>query len=584
MRLPISFIEELKHRMPIESVISPYTQLKRAGRNLKGLCPFHSEKTPSFVVYDDNQSYYCFGCSSGGDAITFIMEAEHLDYMEAVKYLAEKAGMTLPSDTYDDKAERMRMRVLEINREIGRYFNSVLNTPQGKPGMDYLTARGLSPGLIRKFGIGYAPDSWGDAMDYLKSKGYSEEEIIAAGIAKKSQKGTVYCYFRARVMFPIIDVRGNVVAFGGRILTDEKPKYLNSPDSPVYKKTRQVFALNFAKNTKSDIIVLTEGYMDAISLYKAGLDNGVATCGTALTDEQARMMAKYCKQVVIAYDSDEAGQKATARAMTILDRTGVGVKILSIEGAKDPDEYLKNFGAERLKKSVESSSNAYAFRLDMAKKKSNLLTDEGKVAYLKDAVDILAEISFAAERDVFIGRVVKEVGLTRSAIEESIKQVRKRKMFQTKKKDAYRAQSVSDPLEKTNPQRRGNLKASRAEDLLIACIIMHPDKLESVKSLLGESGLITDLGNRLMKEIEEQIHMAGEFELSLLSDAFTTKEMGYLAGIIARHHDILITDEDLADCGRVIVSHHQKMTNLEAGDLPDNKYEEYLSRLMENKK
>ena len=584
MRLPPSFIEELKHRMPIESVISPYTELKRAGRNLKALCPFHSEKTPSFVVYDDNQSYYCFGCNSGGDAITFIMEVEHLDYMEAVKYLAEKAGLTMPSDTYDDTTERLRIRVLELNREAGRYFNTMLNSPAGKPGMDYLVARGMSPGLIRKFGLGYAPDSWGDVMDHLKKAGFSEAEMVAAGIAKRSQKGTVYCYFRGRVMFPIIDVRGNVIAFGGRILTNEKPKYLNSPDSLVYKKTRQVFALNFAKNTKSGTIILTEGYMDAISLYKAGLDNGVATCGTALTDDQARMIAKYCQQAVIAYDSDEAGQRATARAMTILDKTGVSVKVLSIEGAKDPDEYLKNFGAERLKKSVETSANAYAFRLDMAKKKSNLLTDEGKVAYLKDAVDILAEITFAAERDVFIGRIVKELELTRGAIEESIKQVRKRKYSQSKNKDKNRLTDSADPLEKANPQRRGNLRASRAEDLLIACLIMHPDKLETVKALLGEAGLITDMGNRLMGEIGAQIEAGGTFEMSMLSDDFTTKEMSYVAGILARHHDIVITDDDLADCGKVIVAQHQKMTNSQAGELPDNQYEEYLSHLMENKR
>ncbi|MEG1849295.1 MAG: DNA primase, partial [Oscillospiraceae bacterium] len=350
--IPESFIEELKYRSDIEQIISPYVQLKRAGRHLTGLCPFHSEKTPSFVVYPENQSFYCFGCGAGGDVVTFVRKSENLEYLEALRFLAQKAGMTLPEDAENDEAGRMRLRILECNRESARFFHAALISPAGEPGLAYLRRRQLSDTTIRRFGLGWAPDSWGSLHEHLLKKGFTEAEMLAAAVTRGGTRGS-YDSFRGRVIFPIIDLRGAVIGFGGRILGDGQPKYLNSPDTMVFKKSRNLFALNVAKATKEPRLLLTEGYMDAIAVHQAGFDNAVATLGTALTQEQARLMAQYTGEVVIAYDSDGAGQKATVRANELLAQTGIKVRVLSMTGAKDPDEFIKANGALRFKQLVE---------------------------------------------------------------------------------------------------------------------------------------------------------------------------------------------------------------------------------------
>ena len=359
--LPESFLNELKYKTDIEQVISRYVQLRRRGRNLTGLCPFHSEKTPSFTVYPDTQSFYCFGCGAGGDAITFVKKAENLDYMEAVRALAERAGLTVPEGSVDDSGRRLKARVLELNRAAARHFHQNLMSDRGREARGYLVDRGLTKATVVKFGIGYAPESWDDLRGHLRGQGFTDQEMITAALANPGKNGGCYDTFRNRIIFPIIDLRGGVIAFGGRNLGEQGPKYLNSGDTPVFKKSRSLFAMNFAKGTKRPELILCEGYMDVVSVHQGGFDNAVATLGTALTPEQARLIGNYTKTVVLSYDSDGPGQAATRRAIAIFEDTGVKVRVLSIPDAKDPDEFLKKFGPQRFELLLEGSAGAGDF-------------------------------------------------------------------------------------------------------------------------------------------------------------------------------------------------------------------------------
>ncbi|MEG0570990.1 MAG: DNA primase, partial [Oscillospiraceae bacterium] len=357
MQIPSSFISQLVSNCDIEDIISSYVNVKHAGRNAKCICPFHSEKTPSLVVYNDTQSFFCFGCGAGGDVITFIMRIENLGYSEAVEFLARRAGMSVP-DGVDDQTSKLRSTVLEMNKEAARFFNSCLNSDVGKPGYDYFKKRNISDKIIKTYGLGYAPDSWDKLINHLKSKGYTTEQMYKAALVSKSVKSkNYYDSFRNRVMFPIIDLRGNVIAFGGRVLDDSKPKYLNTADTVAFKKSRNLFSLNLAKNEIKDKIILAEGYMDVITVYSAGFKNVVATLGTALTPEQARLISKYTNQVIIAYDSDNAGQAATQRAINLFSEVGITTKTLNMDGAKDPDEYIKKFGVKRFGLLIDGAEN-----------------------------------------------------------------------------------------------------------------------------------------------------------------------------------------------------------------------------------
>ncbi|MEG2074569.1 MAG: DNA primase, partial [Angelakisella sp.] len=360
--LPESFLNELKYRCDIEQTNSSYLPLRRRGRNLTGLCPFHSEKTPSFTVYPENQSFFCFGCGAGGDIISFIKRIENLDYIEAVRFLAQRAGMEMPENA-EDGSHKLRLKIQEMNREAAKYYHTMLMADCGKAARTYLIGRGMTKAMVTKFGVGYAPDGWQGLADHLRAKGYTNDEMAAAALVSHGKNGGVYDSFRDRVIFPIIDLRGGVIGFGGRVMQGSGPKYLNSSDTLVFKKSRNLFALNLAKSTKRKQILLAEGYMDVISIYQAGFDNAVATLGTALTEEQARLISGYTSEVVIAYDSDGAGQTATKRAVDILERVGLKLKILSMAGAKDPDEYIKKFGAERFELLIEGSKSSLDFEI-----------------------------------------------------------------------------------------------------------------------------------------------------------------------------------------------------------------------------
>ena len=388
MALPDDFLQELKSRSDIADVVSSYINLRHSGRTFSGLCPFHSEKTPSFHVYPENGSFYCFGCGAGGDVITFIRRIENLDYMEAIRHLAQRAGISVPESDADQGLARAKGRILEINRETARFYHTQLMSEQGTPGREYLLGRSLTPQTIRHFGLGYAPDSRFTLVNFLSGKGYTPEELLQANVAVRASTGRVMDRFFARVMYPIIDLRGNVIAFGGRTLGDNKPKYLNTSDTLVFHKSTGLFAMNFAKNNAKDGLILAEGYMDVIALHQAGFQNAIATLGTALTTEQARLLARYTGEVFLCYDSDEAGQKASSRAIPLLRDAGLTVRVLSLSAGKDPDEFMRSYGEQgpaRFRQLMESSGNDVEYRLQKLQAGLNLQTSDGKVAYLTGA-------------------------------------------------------------------------------------------------------------------------------------------------------------------------------------------------------
>ena len=422
------FIQELQERVDIEEVISSHITLRRRGKTLVGLCPFHNEKTPSFTVYPDTNSFYCFGCGAGGDVISFIRRIDNLDYVEAVKTVAQMAGMSMPEDGYDDTLAKRRMRLLAANREAARFFNACLMDEKNRPALDYFLRRALTTATIRHFGLGYAPDSWHALTEHLRSKGFTYEEMVLANLVRRSDKNgkaNYYDNFRNRVMFPIIDLRGNVIAFGGRVMDDSKPKYINTSDTPVYKKSNGVFALNFAKNANENKLLLVEGYMDVIALHQAGFTNAIACLGTAFTSEQANLLSRYAEEIIICYDNDGAGREATQRALNVLGKTGLKLRVVTMSGGKDADEIIRTHGKERFAELLGMAANKTEYRLLQERNKYNLNTDDGKLRFLTAAAQILAECS-AIERDIYATRLSNELGVSAESINAQIRSVKTR--------------------------------------------------------------------------------------------------------------------------------------------------------------
>ncbi|MDR2671614.1 MAG: DNA primase, partial [Oscillospiraceae bacterium] len=407
MAFPDVFLDELFARTDIVELIARYVPLKRQGSDYKGLCPFHSEKTPSFTVSPDKQLFYCFGCSTGGGALQFVMRAENLDFAGAVHFLADRANLPVPEEGADRDARRRRDAVYQLNRAAARYFHETLLSPAGEAGQAYCRARGLSRGAVTRFGIGYAPDRWEDLVRAMTEAGFTKSDLLEAGLVVRNKTGGLYDRFRGRLMFPIVDLRRQVVGFGGRVLDGSAPKYLNSPDTPVFSKSRQLFALNMAKNTKQGRLILAEGYMDVVSLHQAGFDCAVASLGTALTDAQALLLAKYTKEVVLAYDMDSAGQSAARRAIELLGQSGVAVKVLRLRDAKDPDEFLRRYGREALAALLAGSETQTEYRLSTLAARFDLADDEGRLAFCREAAVLLAALPGAAERDVYTRRAAE---------------------------------------------------------------------------------------------------------------------------------------------------------------------------------
>jgi DNA primase len=581
------FLQELKNNSDIEQIVSSYVQLKRRGRVLSGLCPFHSEKSPSFTVYPDNQSFYCFGCGAGGDVITFIRRIENLEYVEAVKFLVQRAGMAMPEDARDDGMARMKTRVLELNRTLARFYHACLVDPVGKRGLDYLHERALTNKTITRFGLGYAPESWDAALRHLKSKGFTDDELLAAAVVSRGRNGGLYDQFRGRVIFPIIDLRGNVIGFGGRIMGDAKgPKYLNSGDTPVFKKSRNLFALNFAKASKRSGLLLCEGYMDVIAVQQAGFDNAVATLGTALTGEQARLMAQYTDNVTIAYDSDGPGQTATRRAVGLLGEVGVKIRVLSMSGAKDPDEYIKKFGAERFGLLIEGASNATEFEIAKLKQSYDTDTADGKVGFLREFVKLMAGVPNAIERDVYIAKTAADLEVDKAAIAAQLTYERKR-AAKKQKRDAGDLKVYSEvrtPSQKQDFQRARNIKYALAEDKLLAILMKNPDYYEEIAKQITLDDFVTDRNREIARVLFERLQNGQSIELAMLSASLSVEQMGVAAELLNSVSGMMFGIEDANAYISTILSHKNIKSQDEVAAMSDDDLKAYIASLASKKK
>lgn len=569
MALSDSFLQELKMKTDIEDVISTYVTLKRRGATLVGLCPFHNEKTPSFTVYPATQSFYCFGCGAGGDAITFLKKIENLDYLDAVKTLAQRAGLQMPQEGFDDSLSKRRRRILEMNREAARFYHSVLLSPEGKVGYDYYIGRALSAATINHFGLGFAPNQWDALLKYMRAKGYQPAELVDAGLARKGQKG-YYDNFRNRVMTPIIDVRGNVIAFGGRVLDDSKPKYINTGDTLVYKKTNELFALNFAKDSKEDALILCEGYMDVIAMHQAGFTNAVAGCGTALTTEQVRLISRYAKEVILTYDADEAGQKALQKAMTLFDQTDVKVRIPALVGGKDPDEIIRTYGRDKFKGMLEGASNETEFRLLALRRQYNLATTQGKIDFIGGALQILATLP-PVEQDLYVSRLSEELGVERQNMKVQLQDLVRRQGNRKEKREFKRI--VQENMRKTARETMAtdaSLRKLRAEDRLISLLLRYPDCSRLCKDF-DPQWLTPGFAQRVFTLILQRLENGDGTELMDLRDRLTDDEMGRLSGIIARGGESADAKQEFSDCLQTLRAEQQKKQE-SAAELDDQAF------------
>lgn len=542
------FLTQLRNRCDIEDIIGRYVNLKKTGSSTVGLCPFHSERTPSFHVSGRKQMFYCFGCHKGGDVITFIMEAEHLPYVDAVVFLANMVGLPVPQkNVFDTEIAELRKRILEINRAAARFYFDTLFKPEGKAGLGYFKNRKLTPTTVRRFGLGYAPDSWDSLLKHLLDKGYALDDIKAAGLAIQSKTGGKHFdRFRSRCMFPIIDHRGNVIGFGGRTMDTNNPaKYLNSSENLVFKKGQNLFALNIAKNTKETCLILCEGYMDVISLHQAGFDNAVASLGTALTPDQARLIRRYTENVVVCYDSDAAGKKATQRALEILPPAGLNVRVMTVTGGKDPDDMMKEEGGkEKFRRLLDASFNSVDYRFSETLAKYDISVDTEKIECLKKMAEIIAPIPSPAERDVYASKIAEIMTVDKKAVVAEINQRRKRmQRFREKEERAKQLSSLTDANDKVNPQRPRHLKAAKAEEDLLSVLINMPEKAPRITSQISEEDFVTDFNRRVFIALKEKIEQDPTADHLLnIAQYFTPEEMSHINTFMAGIEAINVTD------------------------------------------
>ena len=526
-------IDEILLRNDIESLISSYVPLKRAGSNLKGLCPFHNEKTPSFVVYPADNSFFCFGCGVGGNAITFVRQIERLDYPDAVEFLARRAGITIVRDNdreaYRQKSSLSKERLRQMNLDAARFFRAMLfaDNPDSKAALSYFTEkRRLSISTIKYFGLGYAPNSYDAMMRHLSARGYTKEEMVEAFFVMKSENGRYYDAFRNRVMFPIIDTSGSVIAFGGRVLDDSKPKYRNTTDTPLFKKSLNLFALNFARMTCSEEIILCEGYMDVIALHSAGFTNAVATLGTAITSEQARLMKRYTKKVVICYDADEAGQKATQKAIRLLEEVGLPVSVIKIPGSKDPDEYIKTFGSEKFKEVIQGSKSRFEYELDNILSKYDINIPQDKINALKDTEILISNVYSRAEQDIYINSVAKTFDVKYENIRQDVDKIIRKNQYTRKKEESEKIRNAKVGYsDRVNPDYAKAPEVAGNEENVLGLLLLYPEHRKKVvqESIITRDDFFTDLGKRVFDyAIQMEIEGSGE-DINLL---FTPEEVG----------------------------------------------------------
>lgn len=557
MALPDSFIQELLSRNDIESVASAYVAFKRRGRNLVGLCPFHGEKTASFNLYPETNSFYCFGCGAGGDVITFIKRIENLDYIDAVRFLADRSGLKMPEQSHEnDQVSRLRLRILEANREAARIFHAALYRPEGKIALEYYHSRGYTDATIKHFGLGFAPDSWDYLLKALRQKGFKDEELVAAFLAKRGRNGGAYDIFRNRVMIPIIDIRGNVVGFGGRVLDDSKPKYINTEGTLAFSKSHNLFALNFAKNEGRELN-LCEGYMDVIAMHQAGFTNTVAALGTSFPEEQMQLIARYADRINLIFDADGAGQKATRRAIENLRRTGLDVRVVTIPDGKDPDEFIKKNGAAAFKLLLDRAANAVEHRLLEIGRGHNLATSEGKLAYYNEAAALLATLDSPVERELYAGRLSEILSVSKEAILQEIARARRKKERQAVKQQLPNIiRQERREMQSVNPDAVTYPRAAAAEESLLGILILHPNFIRQVREVLSPEQMMTAFNRGLYQQILHRDRQGLLVELAFLAADYDEAGMAYITRMVKDVGDRTVTPEEVSRLTAVIREEH----------------------------
>lgn len=553
MAIPQEIIAQIKDRNDIESVISQYVVLDKRGKTYKGLCPFHNEKTPSFTVYPQSDSFYCFGCKLGGDVLTFTGLIEHLDYVESIKFLADRSGIVIPEDNYQDNSmQKTKQVVLEINRESAKFFHNCLMSPEGKWALDYLLGRGLTLSTIRHFGLGCAPDSWDKLLKHLSAKGYSIGDMMQANVISKSQRGTYFDRFRNRVMFPIINLRGNVIAFSGRARPgDDKAggKYVNTTDTPVYKKSENLYAFNFAKNNCADRVILVEGNMDVISLHQAGFTNTVAAMGTAFTLEQAKLLSRYTKEIVVTLDADAAGQNAVKSALQILKEAGMPVRVVILPDGKDPDEYIKRNSPEKFKALIDKAESGIEYKLRKAAEEFDTASDDGKLSYLKVAASILSDTNDALTIDLYSGRLAEKYGFSKNAVDNAIKRIREANVKKKRQKEISEAMSPTYNRNDINPEKHFNKRAAAAEENVISVLFAHPDYFAKVEETLPPDKFITSINRRIYGDIYERLKEGEIIDISMFGQNYTPTELGYIvslqSGVKAQRNPLQVLNDSI---------------------------------------
>ena len=567
MAIPDRFLDELIARTDIVDLVSESVRLTKKGRNYWGLCPFHSEKTPSFSVSADKQIYKCFGCGKGGGAINFVMELDNLPFRDAVAVLAKRAGLEVPDSGYSAGAKERREKLLAINKQAARTFHQWLYAPEGAEGLAYLQRRGLSRRTLTSFGLGFAPNRWDALIQALGQQGYDKRDLLDAGLAVNNQDGRIYDRFRNRVMFPIIDIRGEVIGFGGRVMDDSTPKYLNSPDTPVYNKSRNVFALNIAKKSKAGRVILTEGYMDTISLHQAGFDSAVASLGTSLTPEHAQLLSRYFPEAIIAYDGDGAGVSAAQRAIPLLERAGMKVRVLRVTGAKDPDEFIKQFGRDAFLRLLDQSENQVDYRLEQIRKKYDLSDDSQKVGFLQEAAQLLSSLPSAVEREIYGRHAAETAGVSPEAVAQEVKKAFQRRLRKEQKQQERRDLTPAIQLQpKSRGLRYENIRSARAEEGVLRLLLLDPSLHRELTQLRPEEFSSPLLGKAyalLLRRAEEGLST----QLSLLAGELTGEEMDHLTQVASSPESMANSRQSLADYIAVIRAEAIKRSGASGNDL-----------------
>ena len=561
MAIPDSFLEELTARCDLVDIASGYTSLKRKSGRYWGCCPFHNEKTPSFSIVQEEQRYYCFGCHKGGGVINFVMEAENLPFRDAVQLLADRAGLTVPEDgrrSGPDSAGR-RKRLLELNRAAARWYHAQLYDPAGAPMLEYLHGRGLSKRTITSFGLGAAPAGWDNLIRAMGAQGFDKAELLEAGLAAQSEKGRIYDRFRERVMFPIIDLRGDVIAFGGRVLDSSEPKYLNSPDTPVFNKRKNLFALNIAKKSKQGRIILTEGYMDTISLHQYGFDCAVASLGTALTEDHAKLISRYAKEVVISYDGDAAGISAAQRAITILEKEDLTVRVLQVTGAKDPDEYLKKYGPQGFEHLIEQAGNHIEYRLRRLQGQYDLTRDEGKVAYLQAAAALVAALDSPVEREVYGARAAEAAGFSSAAMAQEVERARTQRNRRARKQEQRASMNPARTLQpEEHSLRYENLRSARAEETVIRLVERDAGLFQQAEGLLEPEDFSSPFLGRVYGLFRTRWRNGRAADPTLLAGDLTAEEMNRLMTLLQQPVSPANSGQAMTDCINTIKTEQLK--------------------------